>query len=170
MSDIVSNDFGPPLRPHNPVLPRNRFEAIAACRAPRRLSDRLGVEYYYVAWAPTREPNWSLQRDVPHLLDLAFDCVETAHENLSGASQTLAISRSGHLGASTKNYITRLYRAAATHFSSLATCDVQLSRGGPLRSLDLEFPEFATTHELPDNLQWLDPDPEPAEHPPVVAS
>ena len=169
MYDIASNDFGPPLRPHNPVLPRNRFEAIAACRAPRHSSDRLGIGYYYVAWAPTRETNYSLQRDAPHLLDLAFDCVETAHENLSGASQTLARIRSRQRGAATKNYITRLYRAAATYLSSLVTCDVQLNRGGPLRSLELNFPEFATTREPPDNLQWLDPAPEPAEDPPVVA-
>ena len=169
MSDIDSNDLGPPLRPHNPVLPSNRFEAIAACRAPRRSSDRSGIYYYYVAWAPTREPNWVLLEDTPPLANLAFDCVETAHDNLSGASQTLARIRSRHLGAATKNYITRLYRAAATYLSSLVTCDVQLNRGGPLRSLELDFPEFATTRELPNNLQWLNPVPEPAGDPPVAA-
>ena len=126
MSDIDSNDFGPPFRPHNPVLPSNCFEAIAACRAPRLPSDRSGIDYYYVARVPTREPNWVLLEDATALTNLGFDCVETAHNNLSGdpASKTLARIRSRQRGAATKNYITRLYRTAATYLSSLVTCDV----------------------------------------------
>ena len=169
MSDNDSNNLGPPLRPHNPVIPGNRFEVIAACRSSRRPSDPPNVDYYYVAWAPAREPNRTLEEDSPELTNLAFDCVETAHDGLSGEEQTHAITRSGLLGATTKNYITRLYQAAAVHIRSLVTCDIRLDRGGPLRSLELDFPEFVTTRTTPENLEWLNPPPEPAEDPPVAA-
>ena len=95
----------------------------------------------------------------PELTRLAFDCVETAHDDLSGEEQTRAITRSGRLGTATRNYITRLYQAAAVYLRSLETCDIRLDRGPPLRSLELDFPEFVTTHTLPHNSQWLAPEP-----------
>ena len=161
-----------PLRPHNPVLPNNRFDAIAAYRAPRLLSDPPGVDFYFVAWTPTREPDQTLLRDAGALTRLGYDCVEVEHRDLIGdpAAQIQARHRSQQLGATTKNYITRLYRAAATYLRSLVACDVQLCRPrGLLRSLELDFPEFVTTRTTPENLEWLDPPPEPAEDPPVVA-
>ena len=173
MSEINSNSSEPPLRPHNPVLPNNRFDAVAAYLAPRLPSDPPGVDFYFVAWTPLRdEPDWTLLRDAGALTRLGYDCVEVEHLNLrdNPVAQTHAMYRSQQLGATTRNYITRLYRAAATYFRSLVACDVQLCRrGGRRRSLELDFPEFVTTRTTPENLEWLDPPPKPAEDPPVAA-
>ena len=172
MSRINSNNTEPPLRPHNPVLPNNRFDVVAAYRAPRLPSDPPDVDFYFVAWAPTREPDSTLLLEAEALTRLGYDCVEVEHRNLIGdpAAQPHARYRSQQLGATTKNYITRLYRAAATYLRSLVTCDVQLCRPGELqRSLELDFPEFVTTRTTPESLDWLDPPPEPAEYPPVAA-
>ena len=154
MSEIDSNNFEAPFRPHNSVLLKNRFDAVAAYRAPRLPADPPDVDFYFVAWTPTREPNYVLLVDAEALTNLGFDCVETEHNNLRNnpVAQTRARYRSQQLGATTKNYITRLYRAAATYFRSLVTCDVRLNRGGHLRTLELDFPEFVTTRTTPDNL------------------
>ena len=79
MSEIGSNDFEPPFRPHNPVLLRNRFDAVDAYRAPRLPSDPPGIDFYFVAWTPTREPDQALLRDAGALTRLGYDCVEVEH-------------------------------------------------------------------------------------------
>ena len=180
MSEINDDNTEAPLRPCNPALPNNRFDAIAAYRAPRLLSDPPGVDFYFVAWTPTREPDQTLLRDAGALTRLGHNCLEFEHRELRGdrTAQSQARHRSQQLGATTKDYITRLYRAAASYFRSLVTCDVRLCRPrGLRRSLELDFPEWVTTRTTSVSLGWLDPSTDlpstllagPAEHPPVAA-
>ena len=183
MSYIDSDNTETPLRPHNPVLPDNRFDAIAAYRAPRLPSDPADVDYYFVAWTPTREPDQTLLLEAEALTRLGHDCVEVEHRELSNNrdAQYWARHRSQQLGSTTKDYFTRLYRAANSYLRSLTSCGVQLCRPRVAlrsrRSLELDFPGWVTTYTTSVRLGWLEPSTDlprtllagPAEHPPVAA-
>jgi hypothetical protein len=183
MSEIGGDNNETLLRPHNPVLPNNRFDVIAACRAPRLPSDPAGVDYYFVAWTPTREPDQTLLLEAEALTRLGHNCVEVEHRELNNDrdAQRLARYRSRQLGLTTKDYFTRLYRAANSYFRSLTSCGVQLCRPRVAlrlrRSLELDFPGWVTTYTTSVSLGWLEPSTDlprilvagPAEHPPVAA-
>ena len=175
MSETSGTNNETPLRPHNPVLPNNRFDVIAACRAPRLPSDPAGIDFYFVAWTPTREPDQTLLLDAGALTRLGHNCLEVEHRELSNDSsaQFQARCRSQELRATTQNYFTRLYWAANSYLRSLTSCGVRLCRARVAhklrRSLELDFPEWATTYTTPLSLEWLEPAAGPAEHPPVTA-
>ena len=105
MSEIDSDNTETPLRPHNPVLPDNRFDVIAAYRAPRLLSDPPDVDFYFVAWTPTREPDQTLLLEAGALTRLGHNCLEVEHRELSNdrTAQFRARHRSQQLGTTTKD-------------------------------------------------------------------
>ena len=175
MSESSGTNNEIPLRPHNPVLPNNRFDVIAACRAPRLPTDPAGIDFYFVAWTPTREPDQTLLLDAEALTRLGHDCLEVEHRELrtDRQAQFQARCRSQELRATTQSYFTRLYRAANSYLRSLTICGFQLCRPRSphklRRSLELDFPGWVTTYTTPVSLEWLEPAAGPAEHPPVTA-